>query len=81
MLYLTRKKGQTIIVNGEIEITVVELTNKTVKLGVIFPRGSTVLRKEIHDRIVQENLAASSNFCSNDELSYVIKSINMKADE
>jgi carbon storage regulator len=58
MLYLSRKIGESIIINNSIELTVVEIRGKSVKLGFDFPAEATVLRKEIHDNIMQENLAA-----------------------
>ncbi len=60
MLYLTRKVGEAIIINGNIELTVVEVRGKTAKLGITFPPEATVLRKELHDRIMEENLAAAA---------------------
>lgn len=59
MLYLTRKLGETVVINNNIEVTIVEIKGKTVKLGFTFPRTSTVLRKEIYDVILEQNLAAS----------------------
>jgi carbon storage regulator len=60
MLYLMRKIGESIIINGDIEVKVMEVKGKSVKLGFEFPSTATVLRKEIHDRIIQENLAAAA---------------------
>ncbi len=60
MLYLTRKVGESIIINDTIELTVVEVRGKTAKLGITFPPEATVLRKELHERIKQENLAAAA---------------------
>jgi carbon storage regulator len=59
VLYLTRKIGQSIIINNDIEVVVTEISGKTVKLGFTFPRGASVLRKELHDKIAQENILAS----------------------
>ena len=59
MLYLTRKVGEAIIINDTIELTIIEVRGKTAKLGITFPPNATVLRKELHDRIKQENLAAA----------------------
>ncbi len=59
MLYLTRKVGESIIINENIELTIVEVRGKTAKLGITFPPEATVLRKELHDRIKQENIAAA----------------------
>lgn len=60
MLYLTRKPGDAVIINNAIEVTVVEVKGKAVKLGFTFPSSATVLRKEIHDKILEENMAAVS---------------------
>lgn len=60
MLYLTRKVGETVIVNGDIEVTVVEVRGRTVRLGFTFPPDATVLRREVHERIVAENRAAAA---------------------
>lgn len=60
MLYLTRKIGESIIINNNIELTVVEVRGKTVKLGFLFPREATILRKELHLKIMEQNIAAAS---------------------
>ncbi len=60
MLYLTRKVGESIIINENIELTIVEVRGKSAKLGITFPPEATVLRKELHERIKQENLAAAA---------------------
>lgn len=59
MLYLTRKPGEAIVINNTIEVTVVEVKGKSVKLGFTFPGTATVLRKEIHDRVMEENFSAA----------------------
>jgi carbon storage regulator len=60
MLYLTRKTGESVIINNAIEVKVVELRGKTVKLGFSFPADAAVLRKEVYDKIREENLAAAN---------------------
>lgn len=59
MLYLSRKIGESIIINNNIELTVVEVRGKAVKIGFNFPPDATVLRKEIHEKIMAENMAAA----------------------
>jgi len=59
MLYLTRKAGQTVVINDAIEVTVVEVRGRAVKLGFTFPSEATVLRKEIHEKIKRENIEAA----------------------
>jgi carbon storage regulator len=61
MLYLTRKIGESIIINNTIELTVVEVKGRAVKLGFNFPPEATILRKELHDKIVEQNIAASQS--------------------
>ncbi len=60
MLYLTRKIGESIIINDEIEVTVVEVRGKSIKLGFTFPEHATVLRREIFDRIQEEKRIAGT---------------------
>ncbi len=59
MLYLTRKVGESVIINDKIELTVIEVRGKSAKLGFTFPPEASVLRKEIHERIMRENVAAA----------------------
>jgi carbon storage regulator len=59
MLYLTRKIGESVVINDTIEVTVVEVRGKSIKLGFTFPPDASVLRREIHERIKEENRAAA----------------------
>ena len=59
MLYLTRKIGESIIINDDIEVTVVEVRGRSAKLGFTFPADASVLRKELYERIQRENRAAA----------------------
>ena len=59
MLYLTRKIGESIIINNNIELTVMEVRGKSVKLGFLFPKEATILRKELHEKILQQNMEAA----------------------
>lgn len=61
MLYLTRKLGESVIINNTIELTVVEVKGRSVKIGFKFPPEATIMRKELHDRIMEQNLAASQS--------------------
>jgi len=59
MLYLTRKIGESVIINDDIEVTVVDIRGKSIKLGFTFPQHASVLRREIYERIQEENRAAA----------------------
>ncbi len=61
MLYLSRKIGESIVINNSIELTVIEVRGKTVKLGFVFPPDATVLRKEIYEKVMAENLTAAGS--------------------
>jgi carbon storage regulator len=61
MLYLTRKIGESVIINDNIEVTVVDVRGKTIKLGFTFPAEASVLRREIYERIQEENRAAAES--------------------
>jgi carbon storage regulator len=58
MLYLNRKPGEALIINHSIEVRVVEVRGRTVKLGVTFPPDASVLREEVFEAIKQANRAA-----------------------
>lgn len=60
MLYLTRKIGESVVINDEIEVTVIDIRGKSIKLGFTFPAHATVLRREIFDRVREENRAAAA---------------------
>lgn len=59
MLYLTRKIGESVVINGDIEVTVIEVRGRSVRLGFTFPPTASVLRREIFERVQEENRAAA----------------------
>lgn len=61
MLILTRKIGESIRINDNIIVKVVELDSRHVKLGIDAPRNIAVNREEIYERIQKENEAASQS--------------------
>lgn len=61
MLYLSRKIGESVVINDEIEVKVVEVKGKSAKLGITFPENATVLRREVYERIQAENRAAAES--------------------
>lgn len=60
MLALSRKKDESIIINNEIEITVLEIKGDQVKLGIVAPKSVPVYRKEIYLDIKKANEEAAS---------------------
>ena len=61
MLHLSRKVGDSVIINDTIEVTVLEIRGKAVKLGFEFPDNAKVFRREVYDRIKQENINAAKS--------------------
>ncbi len=60
MLILTRKKDESIIIDGNIEVKIVECEDGKVKIGIEAPRNIEILRKELYDQIENENKSAAS---------------------
>lgn len=58
MLALSRKKNEALVVNNNIEITVLEIKGEQVKLGISAPREVPVYRKEVYVQIQEANKAA-----------------------
>ncbi|MBT6311952.1 MAG: carbon storage regulator CsrA [Alphaproteobacteria bacterium] len=59
MLYLTRKIGESVVINSDIEVTVIEVRGRSVRLGFNFPSNASVLRREIFERVQAENREAA----------------------
>ena len=55
MLALTRKKDESIVINGNIEITVLEVKGDHVKIGIQAPKNVPIYRKEVFEQIQKEN--------------------------
>lgn len=61
MLALTRKKGESIIIDGQTEVVVLGIQGEQVKLGVVAPRSIAVHRKEIYEQILAENVKSAKS--------------------
>tara|TARA_Y100000310_G_scaffold343502_1_gene451452 strand:- start:756 stop:935 length:180 start_codon:yes stop_codon:yes gene_type:complete len=55
MLVLSRKKAESIVINNDIVITVVEIRGDKVRLGVEAPKDIPVHRQEVYEAIKREN--------------------------
>ncbi len=60
MLALTRKTGDAIMINNNIEITVLEVRGDQVKIGISAPKEVSIYRKEVYLEIQKENEEAQS---------------------
>jgi carbon storage regulator len=75
MLILNRREGESIKIGDDIEIEVVSLSGSNVKIGINAPQEISILRKELYDSIISENINASSvNLEKLSELKFVLQS-------
>ncbi len=58
MLVLSRKKNESIVINDDITIVVVEIRGDKVRLGVEAPKEVPVHRREVFDAIHRSQVAA-----------------------
>lgn len=58
MLALTRKKGESIMINNDIEISILEIRGDQIKIGISAPKAVPVYRKEVYNQIKEETKEA-----------------------
>ncbi len=70
MLILTRKLGESIIIDEDVKISIVEINNKNIKIGINAPKELSIFREEVFLNIKEENTQSSAsgiidfvNFC------------------
>ena len=54
MLILTRRVGESVVIGGDVTVTVLGVKGNQARLGVNAPRDVAVHREEIHERIERE---------------------------
>lgn len=57
MLILTRRVGETLMVDDDVTATVLDVKGNQVRIGVNAPKDTPVHREEIYRRIQREKLA------------------------
>ncbi len=67
MLILTRKLGESIIIEDNIKITVIDINKQQIKLGIDAPKHITINREEVAKKVKDENLLASTSTTINIE--------------
>ena len=58
MLVLSRKTNESIMIGDDIEVKIVEITGRTIKIGIEAPKNVVVHRKEVYEAIKNENIQA-----------------------
>ena len=59
MLVLTRKKDEAIIIDDNIEITITEIGEDKVKIGIAAPKHVKIFRKELLEEVKNENIKST----------------------
>ncbi len=59
MLVLSRKKNESIVINDNISIVVVEIRGDKVRLGVEAPKEIPVHRREVYEAIMRDRESAA----------------------
>lgn len=60
MLVLSRKVGESVIIQNNIKITILEISGNQVKIGFEAPEDVLIYRQEIYEKVIKENKNASS---------------------
>lgn len=68
MLILTRKLGESINIGDDVEITLLDIRGKQVRLGIKAPSDTVIHRKEVYERIKEENILAAGYSVSDLEM-------------
>jgi carbon storage regulator len=55
MLVISRKKGESLLIGDDIEITIIKADDNSVKLSISAPKSVTILRKELYKEVQEEN--------------------------
>lgn len=59
MLALSRKKNEALVINNNVEVTILEIKGDQVKIGISAPKEVPIYRKEVYLQIQQENAEAA----------------------
>jgi carbon storage regulator len=74
MLVLTRKRGEGILIGDEIKLSIVEIKGGSVRIGIEAPEDKKIYRREVYERICQENKEASQwNIADLNVLTAIVK--------
>lgn len=61
MLILTRKPGETIVIDDDIKVTVLGITGAQIRMGIDAPEHITIHREEIYNRIRAETSVSADD--------------------
>ncbi len=73
MLILTRKKNESIIINDNIEISIIGIEEGKVRIGINAPKDVKILRSEVLEKLIESNKEALASNVPLKDLSQFIK--------
>lgn len=60
MLALSRKKNEALVINNDVELTILDIRGDQVKIGIAAPKEVPVYRKEVYLQIEEANREATN---------------------
>ena len=81
MLVLSRKKGQTIIIDQDIEVTVLEVEGDVVKIGISAPANKQIIRQELLQQVKETNEEAATTSINTQLLSQSLRKMKKNPGE
>ncbi|NMB26846.1 MAG: carbon storage regulator CsrA [Tissierellia bacterium] len=73
MLILSRKKDESIIIDGNIEVKILEIQDGKVRIGIEAPQNIDIFREELYKSIQEENIEASKPNIDIKEMNQIFK--------
>ena len=73
MLALSRKKDESIIINGNIQVKILEIEEGKVRIGIEAPKNIDIFREELYKSIQEENIEASKTNIDINEINQLFK--------
>ena len=61
MLALSRKKNEALVINNNVEVTILDIKGDQVKVGITAPKEVPIYRKEVHIQIQEANKNAAES--------------------
>lgn len=68
MLVLSRRVGESLIIDGDIEVTILDVSSDIVKVGIKAPKDIGILRKELYSSVEDTNRDAKAASISKEDL-------------
>lgn len=73
MLALSRKCNESIIIDNDIEVTILEIKGDQIKIGINAPKSVSVYRKELYLQIQNANKEAAFGEASPESIKNMLK--------